>query len=464
MMLLLFFVLGVVHIQGEKVRGTVNLVDAKGYAFLGKFCFQDIKCSNFSENKKHGAASGMVDIELTNRGSTRAKYKLVLYDDQANSWDMVYQKGLSCDEKVSSDYTKDHRSITLKPYDSYDKTIDVHQHIRPRWWWFYLTSCDGYSNAPQNLSSIDFELHFTQNTTSWLSKEVGSNDEGINIMYSVYLAVYIILFGVQLYAYYVYTIQQYIHQVIKLLTAVMGLQLFAILFHFADWILFTETGEHQVFFPIIASICEILASSVFLLLVMVLAQGWTVSRFEVVYPHIVLASVVIIAIVQCVLYIWTLIGLDEQSTTYRYNTIPQWIYGIVFILIGILFLIQCIVSYRNEPLKPKQHLYVLLAACFSFWFLWPLLRLVVGDMFSPWKRDIAVQAISVTVTTLTYLIMMVLMWPSHAHKYFNLTMVDTQQRILDSSGLDADAGTSINYKKAEYKVLQQDTEDRNDRL
>merc|ERR1712083_1147572 len=102
-------------------------------------------------------------------------------------------------------------------------------------------------------------------------------------------------------------------------------------------IVFTETGEHEIFFPIIASLCEIMASTVFLLLLMVLAQGWTVSRFEVVYPKVLLGAVVTTAVIECVLYVWILIGLDEQTTTYVYNTVPQYIYGAIFIVIGIIF-------------------------------------------------------------------------------------------------------------------------------
>merc|ERR1712228_889478 len=81
--------------------------------------------------------------------------------------------------------------------------------------------------------------------------------------------------------------------------------------------------------------------TVFLLLLMVLAQGWTVSRFEVIYPKVLLGSVVTIAVAQCALYIWILVGLDEQTTTYIYNTVPQYIYGVLFIVIGIVFVGHC---------------------------------------------------------------------------------------------------------------------------
>jgi len=281
------------------------------------------------------------------------------------------------------------------------------------------------------------------------------NDQGLSVMFSVYLGVYLLLFGLQLYAYYVYTIQQYIHQVIKLLTAVIGLQLFAVIFHFADWIIFTESGEHEIFFPIIASLCEIFASTVFLLLLLVLAQGWTVSRFEVMYPKLLLASCVTSALVSCVLYIWQLVGLDEQTTTYMYNTTPQYIYGSLFIIIGVLFVAQCVVSHRNEPLASKKNLYVLLAVFFSGWFLWPLLRILVGDGFNPWVRDVAIQSISMTLNTITYFVMMLLMWPTWAHQYFNLSMVDTQERILSDSG-NGTVQSKLAGSVQDYKVLEQD--------
>merc|ERR1719461_1968536 len=452
--LALFLLLSATY--GEKISGTVNVADSDGFAFLGKFCFQDLSSSNYSV--KYSPAAGTVDVELSNKGDIGSDtYKLVMYDDQENSWTKIYDTGLTCQEKVEGNYKRLEQSVELEKDETYDRTIKIHQHIRPRWWWLYLANCDAMNsvNGTKTLTDIDYVLHFKQNVTAWLNVEVGSNDQGLNVMYSVYLAVYVILFGLQLYAYYVYTIQQYIHQVIKLLTAAIALQMFAVLFHFANWIIFTETGEHEIFFPIIASLCEIMASTVFLLLLMVLAQGWTVSRFEVVYPKLLLSSVVTIAVIQCVLYIWILIGLDDQTTTYVYNTVPQYIYGSVFVVIGIIFVAQCLFSYKNEPLDSKKNLYILLAAFFSIWFLWPLLRILIGDGFKPWNRDVFVQTISMTLTTLTYFAMMMLMWPTWAHQYFNLSMVDTQERILDAGQSDMMA-QSVNNNKTNYKVLEQD--------
>eukprot|EP01084_Bolivina_argentea_P152754 266400_1 len=187
---------------------------------------------------------------------------------------------------------------------------------------------------------------------------------------------------------------------------------------------------------------------------MVLGQGWTVSRFEVIYPKLLLFGCIMMALLQCSLYIWLLIGLDDQSTKFAYNTPPVYCYGILFFIVGCIFLFECIYSYKNEPLDSKKSLYISLALFFSFWFMWPLISIGVGEEFQDWTRDVAVQSISITITTLTYFGMMLLMWPTWAHQYFNLSMTDTQERILDAgSATMGDSNKSGQGNKSDYKVL-----------
>merc|ERR1712154_29818 len=122
---------------------------------------------------------------------------------------------------------------------------------------------------------------------------------------------------------------------------------------------------------------------------------------------------------------------------------------------GFVFVGTC-AMYRGESLASKRNLYILLAAFFSIWFFWPLLRILVGNGFNPWTRDVGIQSISVTINSITYFIMMLLMWPSWAHQYFNLSMIDTQERILDGAvGGDVGAQGSVN-PVADYNRLDQD--------
>jgi hypothetical protein len=436
---------GASFVCSEKTSGTVNLGDDDGFSFLGKFCF------DYKDTLEETA--GFVSVDIANGASNdRNEYKFLMYDDQPDSWAEIYDTGMTCAEKIAGHYRMEHpfNFYTANDEDNDANTffakIGIHEHVRPRWWWIYLADC----NETATFGDMTFDLHWEQNTSDDWSREFGMNDKDLNTVYLVYLVIYIGLVCAQVYAYYLYRIQQYIHQVIKLLTATIVLQMFAVLFHFVDWMIFMETGQHELFFAIIATLCEIMASTVFLLLLFVLAQGWTISRFEVMYPRILLIGVVLTAVAQCVFYVWRLIGLDPQTTVYFYNSVPIICYGAFMIAVGGVFEAFCIWSFRRESFDAKRYLYAAIGSFFSIWFLWFLARIFVGDVFNDWSRDIAITAISETITTCVYFVMMLLLWPTWAHQYFNLSMADTQAKILSAGD---DTVTAVNSGTRDYQVL-----------
>jgi len=244
----------------------------------------------------------------------------------------------------------------LQPFvlqnESIQFSIYVHEHLRPRWWWVYVVNC----NASDYTSfSLSYDAHFIQHHQPQWNKEAGVNDRGLNTMYLFYLVFYIGLFSIQLYAYQCYKIQHYIHQVIKILTATIGLQLFGVLFHFVDWMIFTETGKRQLFFEIISSFFDVFAAVVFLLLLLVLSLGWTISNHQVAYPKTIFAICIIVGLFQCAFYVWRFIGLNSETTVYFYNSAPEWCYAALFALIGIVFDVLCVNSLlkEEEPSKKK---------------------------------------------------------------------------------------------------------------
>jgi len=325
--------------------------------------------------------------------------------------------------------------------ESFQFSIYIHEHLRPRWWWVYVVNCNA---SLYESFSLSYDAHFVQHHQPQWNKEAGVNDRGLNTMYLFYLIVYIGLFSIQLYAYQVYKIQQYIHQIIKLLTATIGFQLFGVLFHFVNWMIFTETGKQQLFFEIASSFLDVFATVAFLLLLLVLSQGWTISRFEVAYPKLTIGASVLVGLFQCGFYIWRFIGLDTETTVYFYNSPPEWSYAAVFLAIGVAFDALCVYSILHEQTPSKKKLYISLALFFSIWFFEPIIQIPIGNTFDPWVRDIAMDSMSLTWNTITFIVMMVLLWPTWAHQYFNLSTGDTQDRML---------GDTKGYKNLEHDKL-----------
>ena len=427
MLLLIVIAISITFINAEKVSGTVNVADHAGFAFLGKFCFQDIPEPE-SEIKEEWPASGTIDFKLTNTDKTDASgYSLVLYDDRDSSWPAMHTKdvkqGLSCHAKTSEGFPTITKEIdSLKQNQPWSANIEIRQHWRPRWWRVYLVNC-GVQKGDDELTDIEYYIHFKQVDHHKLMIEVGSNDQGLNAMYGTYFGIFFILFGLQLYAYYLYTTQQYhAHQVIKLLSTTIGLELFSVMFHFVDWITFSKSGRHHSFCIIMAMLCEIFASSVFSLLLLVLAQGWTISHFRVMHPKLLSGSIVVMATIQFVLYLWSLFSLDQEETVYIYNSTPERIYGSLFIAFGVIFVVLCVHSYRNEEAVPKKRFYILLCLVFSIWFAWPLIRISAGDAWRPWHRDLFIKSFSMTIKCAGYAAMMLLLCPIWSRKFFNLSV------------------------------------------
>jgi len=145
-----------------------------------------------------------------------------------------------------------------------------------------------------------------------------------------------------------------------------------------------------------------------------------------------------------------------------YDSLPNYCFGCLFILLGIIFIIICCRSYKNERLDSKRTLYVTIGCFYFLWFIVPFLTIFIGDGFDPWSRDIAMSAINITWTTIAYTMMIGLMWPKWAHQYFNLTIGDTQERILNSvsvkigHNIQSNKTDDIKKSGAAYKILDEE--------
>ena len=113
-----------------------------------------------------------------------------------------------------------------------------------------------------------------------------------------------------------------------------------------------------MFFQIAAGLADILSVMVFMLLLLVLAQGWTITRFEVLRPKLLLAGVLLVGVFQVGFVLWRLLGLDEDTIKYYYNTAPMIAYAAFMALVGCYFFAQSIYCYKNEPLDSKRNLFL----------------------------------------------------------------------------------------------------------
>jgi hypothetical protein len=442
-------------VRGYKTEGHVKLDDT-GFGWIGKFCY-DYNEEKYDDGQYHTA--GMLHLTLTNEDGydeDNKTWSIVLFDDESDSFHDIYPQHkhhYSCEEKrnisTHARYNGEFR------WDSEGKSthdLTIHQHLRPRFWWAYVSNCHAQANGVT--PKIKFTAHFYQyNAEDW-TEELGMNETGMNSLYLSYFFIFAAILSLQTYAYLQYKARtSNVHLVVKLLCIAMGLQFMSILFHLIDYTTYTNTGYRQQWAEIIANLFEIMASSVFLLQLLVMASGWTITNIEFEYKRHAAVGVVVLFLLKLSFWLWRSLALDPERTTYFYNTAPMIVYGVLMACVGVAFDILIFRSYRSELLYHKKRLYLALGLVYTVWFWTPLLQIGVGDAFDPWVRDVATSTLELTIDTIALSVMGGLLWPAWANRYFQLDLSGEAKRILGGIDASVQDGGATSARQADWDRL-----------
>eukprot|EP00466_Bigelowiella_natans_P010212 jgi/Bigna1/70411/fgenesh1_pg.12_\ len=188
-------------VSGEVVKGTVN--SGEGFAYIGKFCFDYTKPK--AESPVHDGSQMIFDLKLeqqahpsSSSSSSDAKdddgLRVYLYDDEVMSWPSIYQKGKSCEEKITAAKNSASRKYAVQ-FDKEGKwemsRIHVHEHLRPRFWYVVVANCKGLT------ADIKYEASFINQGGLW-RKQFGVNEQGLNLLATSFFLTYLILIGIHM--------------------------------------------------------------------------------------------------------------------------------------------------------------------------------------------------------------------------------------------------------------------------
>ena len=146
--LLLFNLWGYTYAYNFTKHGTLNLKADNGWSQIGKAC---VGYTDQPDNEPYSPydihAAGYVEIILSNPHTFGFEHvSILLYNDQDDSFPMVNNSNLTCEEKLNGNYEILKDSITLNPSGTFERTIKLRQTIQTRWWYFYLVDCELAAN------------------------------------------------------------------------------------------------------------------------------------------------------------------------------------------------------------------------------------------------------------------------------------------------------------------------------
>jgi hypothetical protein len=116
----------------------------------------------------------------------------------------------------------------------------------------------------------------------------------------------------------------------------------------------------------------VFARAGFVLFLLLLAKGWTVSTAEIKDRQLVLGAAGTFLAFSLILVIWQLAGFDPVSTTYLYDRTPGILLCIVVAAISAFYAYSLYHTRAVEPDEEKRALYWRLGAFFLAYLLIPV--------------------------------------------------------------------------------------------
>jgi len=313
----------------------------------------------------------------------------------------------------------------------------------PRYWYFAILCCayqdplNTSSNinrcqTPGALLNLQYNIHMLNNETNWSRNdwEFGFDEKGLAAMYTAYLAIYILYLFVHGYGLKeLRFINGSIHSFISAFTAVTAIQLLSIVLCMIHWTSYGQDGTGEPVLNDVGKVLNVLARIIFMVLLMFLAEGWTISKISLTQnsKRTIIGALSLITLVYAALLLWGFfVRTPEMITPPRVQQVLIYILTAVWILFALWFTYTCFKSFmsmnpNDDSQRPKRNLFLFLGVLYGLWVVsLPVIDFVslADGVLQPWEFMRVTTTANLTIDTLAYFIFTGIVWPSHASKYF----------------------------------------------
>ncbi|KAL5286427.1 hypothetical protein ACFFRR_007824 [Megaselia abdita] len=309
---------------------------------------------------------------------------------------------------------------------------------QPRFWYLsmvacYLnkTSCEWQHYDPKKISNrvpsdqqttIDFDIHLVNgnpNESAFhpLVYQFSFDKQNLLEMYLIFLLVYIVLVPIQIYA-----VRLQKHPVTKLFTISLVAEFVSLIFETVHFGYYAVNGIGDTDFETAGDILDIFSRTTFMLILLLLAKGWAVTRQQISRSGwIILMSIWIpYCAFHVLLYIWDRTEVDIMSDSDEYQTWPGWIVLILRTSFMMWFLYELRNTMKYEHSTKKLDFLLHLGASSLVWFIYlPIVAIVALQVNAMWRYKLLL-GITNSADCLAYCVMTGLLWPNRAGQYLLL--------------------------------------------
>ncbi|KAM4801044.1 transmembrane protein 145 isoform X1 [Urocitellus parryii] len=429
--------------RAKYVRG--NLSSKEDWVFLTRFCF----LSDY----------GRLDFRFR-YPETKCCQNILLYFDDPSQWPAVYKAGdKDCLAKESVIRPENNQVINLTTQYAWSGCQVVSEEgtrylscssgrsfrsVRERWWYIALSKCGGDG------LQLEYEMVLTNGKSFW-TRHFSADEFGILETDVTFLLIFILIFFLSCYFGYLLKGRQLLHTTYKMFMAAAGVEVLSLLFFCIYWGQYATDGIGNESVKILAKLLFSSSFLIFLLMLILLGKGFTVTRGRISHSGSVKLSVymTLYTLTHVVLLIYEAEFFDPGQVLYTYES-PAG-YGLIGLQVAayVWFCYAVLISLRHFP--EKQPFYVPFFAAYTLWFFAvPVMALIANFGIPKWAREKIVNGIQLGIHLYAHGVFLIMTRPSAANKNFPYHVRTSQIASAGAPGTGGSQSTDKAFPQHVY--------------
>uniref|UniRef100_A0A3Q3ECX5 Transmembrane protein 145 n=1 Tax=Labrus bergylta TaxID=56723 RepID=A0A3Q3ECX5_9LABR len=371
----------------------------KDWVFLTRFCF----LTDF----------GRLDFRFRYPKS-RCCQNILLYFDDSSQWPAVYKRPeKNCYQKEAVLRPENNQVINLTTRYTWSGCGDGNEEVlscvggrsfrsvRERWWYIALSKCGGDGLR------LEYEMKLTNGQSFW-TQHFSADEFGILETDITFLVIFSMVFLLSCYFAYNLKGRQLLHTTYKMFMTAAGVEVFSLLFHCVYWGLYARDGVGNGSLKILGKLLFSVSFLVFLLMLILLGKGFTVTRARISHSGSVKLSIymTVYTITYVILFIYEAEFFDPGEVLYAYDS-PAG-YGLMGLqlLAYVWFCYAVLVSLKHYP--EKQPFYIPFFTTYTLWFFAvPVMALIANFGIPRWAREKIVNGIQLGIHLYAHIVFLV---------------------------------------------------------
>ncbi|XP_047383341.1 transmembrane protein 145 isoform X1 [Sciurus carolinensis] len=429
--------------RAKYVRG--NLSSKEDWVFLTRFCF----LSDY----------GRLDFRFR-YPEAKCCQNILLYFDDPSQWPAVYKAGdKDCLAKESVIRPENNQVINLTTQYAWSGCQVVSEEgtrylscssgrsfrsVRERWWYIALSKCGGDG------LQLEYEMVLTNGKSFW-TRHFSADEFGILETDVTFLLIFILIFFLSCYFGYLLKGRQLLHTTYKMFMAAAGVEVLSLLFFCIYWGQYATDGIGNESVKILAKLLFSSSFLIFLLMLILLGKGFTVTRGRISHSGSVKLSVymTLYTLTHVVLLIYEAEFFDPGQVLYTYES-PAG-YGLIGLQVAayVWFCYAVLISLRHFP--EKQPFYVPFFAAYTLWFFAvPVMALIANFGIPKWAREKIVNGIQLGIHLYAHGVFLIMTRPSAANKNFPYHVRTSQIASAGAPGTGGSQSTDKAFPQHVY--------------